>query len=75
MADSGSNIIKPVESLQNIPGLTPTRRREHKKHRQQPHEKNKEHSEQEQNNSAGGQDLGSELTENENDRNTIDYCA
>ena len=34
-----------------------------------------EHSEQEQNNLADEQDLDVELTENENDRDTIDYCA
>jgi len=75
MADNDSNTIKPVESLQNIPVLTPAKRREQGKRRQQLHKGNKEHSEQEQNNLAGEQDLDVELTENENDRDTIDYCA
>ncbi|HUS71953.1 MAG TPA: hypothetical protein VMY06_02720 [Sedimentisphaerales bacterium] len=72
MADSDSNIIKPVDSLQNIPAAG---RRENRKRRQQPQKENKEYSEQEQNSSADEQDLQSELDESEDDRNTIDYCA
>jgi len=75
MADNDSNTIKPVESLQNIPVLTPAKRREQRKQRQQPHQENKEYSEQEQNNLADEKEPGGELTENENDRNTVDYCA
>ncbi len=78
MADNDSNTIKPVESLQNIPVLTPAKRREQKKHRQQTHRENKEDSEQEQNSLVDEEDLGDELTENENDRSPsgrIDYCA
>jgi len=75
MADNDSNTIKPVESLQNIPVLTPAKRREQRKHRQQTHRENKEYSEQEQNSLADQQELDAELTENENDQNTIDYCA
>ena len=75
MADNDSNIIKPVESLQNIPLLTPAKRREQRKHRQQPHKEKKKYSEEEQNNLVDELDPGAELTENENDDNTIDYCA
>jgi len=75
MADNDSNTIKPVEILQNIPVLTPAKRREQRKHRQQPKKENKEYSEEEQNNLDDELDPGSELTENENDENTIDYCA
>ncbi len=75
MADNDSNTIKPVESLQNIPVLTPAKRREQGKRHQQLHKGNKEHPEQKQNNLAGEQDLDVELTKNENDRDTIDYCA
>jgi hypothetical protein len=75
MADNDSNTIKPVESLQNIPVLTPAKRREQRKHRQQPPQENKEYSEHEQNNLADEQEAGGELAENEDDRNTIDYCA
>ncbi len=81
MADNDSNTIKPVESLQNIPVLTPAKRREQRKRRSAEgglHKGNKEHSEQEQNNLADEQDLDVELTENENDQSAsggIDYCA
>ncbi len=78
MADNDSNTIKPVESLQNIPVLTPAKRREQGKRRQQLHKGNKEHPEQEQNNLADEQNLDVELTENENDQSAsggIDYCA
>ncbi|HIJ52533.1 MAG TPA: hypothetical protein HPP66_05190 [Planctomycetes bacterium] len=75
MADSDSNIIKPVESLLSIPTVTGAGRRENRKRRQQPHKPDKEYSEQEQNSSDDEQDLQSELEKKENDRNTIDYCA
>ncbi len=78
MADNDSNTIKPVEILQNIPVLTPAKRREQKKQRQQSNEENKENSEQQQNSLVDEQDLDDELTENENDRSAsgrIDYCA
>ena len=75
MADSDSSIIKPVDSLQSIPTVTPAGRRENKKRRQQPQKGDKEYSEQEQNRSADEQDLQSEPDESEDDRNTIDYCA
>ncbi len=75
MADSDSNIIKPVDSLLSIPTVTSAGRRENRKRRQQPQKENKEYSEQEQNGSADEQDSQSGLNENEDDRNTIDYCA
>ena len=75
MADSDSNTIKPVESLQNIPILTPAKRRDQRKQRQQQHSENKEYSEEEQNILADEQDLEIELSQSEDDPNTIDYCA
>lgn len=75
MADSDSSIIKPVESLQNVPVLAPAKRREQRKRRQQLREENKEYSEAEQDSLEDEQDLVSELPENEDDENTIDYCA
>jgi hypothetical protein len=35
MTEYDSNMIKPVNGLQNISGVTPTRRREERKRRQQ----------------------------------------
>lgn len=78
MAENDSNTIKPVESLQNIPVLTPAKRREQRKHRQQTHRENKEGSEQEENSLVDEQDLGNDFNENENERSAsggIDYCA
>ncbi len=80
MADNDFNIIKPVEGLQNIAGLTPTKHREQRKRRQNLHKKKKEKSKQELNESVNKQDidnelLDNELTENDNDQHTIDYRA
>ncbi|MHC4570552.1 MAG: hypothetical protein ACYS0C_00550 [Planctomycetota bacterium] len=75
MADKDSNIIKPVESLQNITGLTPARRREERKRRQDLHKKQEQEIEEEPNETIDEQNLSDELTENENGQNTIDYCA
>jgi len=75
MADNDSSIIKPMEGLQNIEGLTPTRRREERKRKQSLNKQNKEEPEEELNESVDQQDLGNELSENESDQNTIDYCA
>ena len=75
MADNDSNTIKPVESLQNIPILTPAKRRDQRKQHQQKHSENKEYSEEEQNILADEQELEIELPKSEDDPNTIDYCA
>ena len=80
MADNDFNIIKPVESLQNIAGLTPARRREERKRQRNRHEGETEES-------AGGElnelvderTVGTESAENESehlaDDTSIDYCA
>ena len=85
MADYDSNIIKPVDGLQNIAGLTPVKGREERKRRQQLPGENKEKdesAEDEQNESVDEQDLGNPpqgRADNENGRNPdsigIDYCA
>ncbi|MHC4487656.1 MAG: hypothetical protein ACYS9C_00030 [Planctomycetota bacterium] len=85
MADYDSNIIKPVDGLQNIAGLTPVKRREERKRRQQLSGENKEKdesAEDEQDESFDEQDLGNPpqgRADNENGRNPdsigIDYCA
>jgi hypothetical protein len=75
MADNDSNIIKPVESMQNITGLTPARRREQGKHQGNLHEEESGESEQEANGSAEEQNLSDELMSKGDDKSTIDYCA
>lgn len=74
MPDYNSNIIKPVENLQNIPGLVPAKDREQKK-RRQPQEENKEKLQQEPGKSADEQKARKKITKNENETDTIDYCA
>ena len=85
MADYDSNMIKPVEGLQNITGLTPVKGREQRKRRQQFPEENKEKDESaegELSESVDEQELDNPpegRTEDENGRNpdgvAIDYCA
>ena len=77
MADNDHNIIKPVDGLQNIAGLTPAKRREERKKQQNlPEQKDqqRELAEDELNESTE-KDVGSEIIENAQDRHSIDYCA
>lgn len=74
MADNDYNMIKPVETLQNIGSLTPAQRREERK-RQQQNSKEKE-SEQEQDNQAQDQEnTNSRVDEVPKEKHSIDYCA
>ncbi|MHC4482367.1 MAG: hypothetical protein ACYSW4_02340 [Planctomycetota bacterium] len=75
MPDSDHNIIKPVESLHNVAGLTPAKRREERKRRRDLHKGESQESEQELNESVDEESLGNELTEDETDQHSIDYCA
>ena len=72
-----SNMIKPVEGLGNITGISAARRREERKRRQQLHQES-ENSEQQtdgtidekaQENPSGVWD------DNNSDNDKIDYCA
>jgi hypothetical protein len=70
MADSDFNVIKPVESLQTIQGLTPITRQQERKRRQRPKEERRDET----------QEKHDETTEpqlhNDNDgSHAIDYCA
>ena len=75
MADYDSNMIKPVDGLKNISGLTPVKHREERKRRQQLHHENKDKDET----ARGEETLPEEGTGNESDINSdgigIDYCA
>ena len=57
-----SNMIKPVDGLQNITGLAPARRREQRSRRQKLNQKNEKNEEQEFN----------ELDEEQDQENSID---
>jgi hypothetical protein len=67
MADNDYNIIKPVEGLHNIGGLTPVNRRQERKRKHNLHEQSKEESGQKPN--------GKELAEDQAEQQSIDYCA
>ena len=78
MAENDSNTVKPVDSVQNIPILTPTGRREQRRNRRQPQGEKTKIKEQEQDNLDEEQSLDGEIFENENERSAsggIDYCA
>jgi len=45
MADYDSNLIKPVDGLKNITGMSPVKHREERKRRQQLHHENEEKDE------------------------------
>ena len=75
MADYDSNLIKPVDSLKNISGLTPVKHREERERRQQLQHENNEKDETMQDEET----LPEEKTGDEKDINSnsigIDYCA
>ncbi|MHC4725994.1 MAG: hypothetical protein ACYS17_02105 [Planctomycetota bacterium] len=82
MADYDSNIIKPVEGLQSVTGLTSAKRREEKNRRQQLKQESQEKEEQLMNESDEQQDMDdssegwNEKQYNMNSGSTgIDYCA
>lgn len=75
MPDNDYNIIKPVESLHNIAGLTPAKRREERKRRQNMHAEQNEEAEQELNDSLDQERPDKRPVDDENDRHSIDYCA
>ena len=73
MADYDSNLIKPVQGLQNIGGLSPAKRRKERKRRRQVPEESAEYDE-----SMTEEEMTlQEQVENtdEQDDGGIDYCA
>jgi len=78
MSDYDSNIIKPVESLQNITDSSPTRRREQRSRRQQQDEDENQEEQQQLNESVDERimkNLQETRPENDADSNRIDYHA
>lgn len=74
MADNDFNIIKPVESLQNVGGMNPVERRKERKHKQNLKKQNRQEQKQELNEPTE-EDLNDETSKNEDDQHSIDYCA
>lgn len=77
MVDNNYNIIKPVDSLKNIGGLTPTkRRREGKKQQDLNQEDDTKHEDVvDLENGSIEEGIGSEIAENDPDEHSIDYRA
>ena len=72
MADTDFTIIKPVEGLQNVHGLSPTTRREERRRRQEPSNKHREDAEDQ----SQPDDASEEPKPNAGDgSHAIDYCA
>ena len=77
MANDDYNIIKPVESLQNISGLTPTKHREEKKKRQNLNEQNEEQRRlaDAELNEATEEEIDDEIDKKDRNEHSIDYSA
>ena len=77
MADYDSNIIKPVDNLQNVTGLAPTRRREERSRRRKLNQDNPD--QQEQTDESVDEQVQEEIPENQDKNdfggNSIDYRA
>jgi hypothetical protein len=74
MADYDSNIIKPVEGLPNIAGITGAKGREQRKRRQHPPDETTENTQRRKSTDEQNADK-SEVGKNKSDRDAIDYCA
>jgi len=75
MAENDSNMIKPVDSLQNITGMAPTRRRERRSRRQQLSQDNEQQQEKQLNEQVP-EDIREKGDESEeNTGGGIDYRA
>ena len=77
MAEIDHNIIKPVESLRTIGNITPAKRREERKKRQNLNEKDQEQRQldEDQLNESVEENTKREIVEKDRDDNSIDYCA
>jgi len=74
MVDSNYNMIKPVESLQNVAGVTPVKERKERNRQKKQKEKSQQEHEQIPDESLEAES-GSETTGQQDDPNSIDYCA
>ena len=77
MAEIDHNTIKPVDSLHNIGGITPAKRREERKKRQNLNKQNEEHrrGDEDQPDESAKENTDREIAEKDRDDNSIDYCA
>jgi hypothetical protein len=73
MPDNDFNIVKPVESLPNITGLTPANPRQERRRRQTAERKNR--STDNSTNDQSRQTTNDSTTIDKNDEHSIDYRA
>jgi len=69
MADTDFNIIRPVDTLHNVPGLTPIQDREERKRRQNTPAGRKEPPKEPKS------EKNEQAEEHDDDTHSIDYCA
>ncbi|MEJ2647475.1 MAG: hypothetical protein P8016_03575 [Sedimentisphaerales bacterium] len=75
MENYDSNMIRPVDSLQTITGLTPTRRREQRRRRRQLEHRKQEQQERENNDETRSGIIDESLHIDEAGDTKIDYRA
>ena len=77
MVDSDYNIIKPVETLQNITGVTPAKKRKKRKKRQNSSDQDEWQREtnEDQLNKSIEEDINSKIAVNDKSEHIIDYRA
>ena len=75
MENYDSNMIKPVDGLQNIIGTAPTRRREQRRRRQQLDSEKKEQQKKQSNEEFENNILDDSLNIDDAGDSKIDYCA
>ena len=77
MADNNYNIIKPVESLQNIKDITAAKRRKERKKRQNSHKQEGRQRKpvEDELNESTEKNVDSKIAENDRDEHSIDYRA
>ena len=73
--DNYNNIIKPVEGLQNIIGLTPAKRREERKRRRDLRSGNRQKSGEDPGRGVDEKSAGVERAEDGTNEPSNDYCA
>jgi hypothetical protein len=77
MAENDHNIIKPVESLRNIGNISPAKRREERKKRQNLNKQDQEQRrlDEDRTDESAQENTDRKIAEKDRDDNSIDYCA
>lgn len=75
MDNYDSNMIKPVDGLQNITSLAPARRREQRRKKQNFDSEKKEHQEKHNDEEITKNQFDESINVNDADDSKIDFCA